>query len=263
METMLRENRLLLLLPATQAPTSEENYDEFGADFDPATEAADVSCVEDASDDEEIIFCASGTIIECNSSSSNGLFDATILTTASLLRSDVEDKIVENIQVIVYLWDGKSYKAEVLGCDFYFNVATVRIRSEVALKTAVLRKVDDSISICPTACDSREAMGPVLRRHSKKFWLVPGDKVVAVGRHHEKQHELMVAPALFSADCCRLDCKELFRANCKITKVERGSPACIAGIIPNDVIVQCEGKKVKSFLEVKHLLFLFSFLCNA
>ncbi|OAY70129.1 hypothetical protein ACMD2_14292 [Ananas comosus] len=65
METMLRENRLLLLLPANEAPTSEENYDEFGADFDPATEAAyadaDVSCVEDASDGRESITAESCT----------------------------------------------------------------------------------------------------------------------------------------------------------------------------------------------------------
>nr|CAD1823494.1 unnamed protein product [Ananas comosus var. bracteatus] len=267
----------------------------------------------------EIIFCASGTIIECNNSS-NDFFDVIILTTASLLRSHVEDKIVENIQIMVYLWDGKSYKAEVLGYDPYFNMATVRIRSEVALKTAVLRKVDDSISISPTAYDSREAMGPILRRHSKKFWLVPGDKVVAVGRHHE-QHDLMVAPALFSIKCgiggpllnmdgeviginfighlctpilpsnvvsiwwryfkkygyflnpfivefCRpwlgIDVANLYSGEVDVLenivrkfpnisrgviveKVELGSPACVAGIISNDVIVRCDGKKVKSF----------------
>ncbi|XP_020109005.1 putative protease Do-like 14 [Ananas comosus] len=182
------------------------------------------------------------------------------------------------------------------------------------------------------ARDLRETTKPTLGRHSNKFILVPGDKVVAVGRYHTEGYDLMVAPGIFSADCCRLDCKELFRANCKITKsgiggpllnldgeviginfigrlctpflpmnivsrwwthfkrhgqfcrpwirvetanlfsgrvdvlehivrkfpnfskgvivekVEQGSPADIAGINPNDVIVQCDGKKVKNFL---------------
>nr|CAD1831693.1 unnamed protein product [Ananas comosus var. bracteatus] len=286
---------------------------------------------------EEILFCASGTTIECNSTD-DGIFEAFLLTTASLLRrSNSEDIVADNIKIIVHFWDGKSYEGDVIGCDFYYNIATVRIRSEVPLQTAILRDVDDSMPISPeVARDLRETTKPTLGRHSNKFILVPGDKVVAVGRYHTEGYDLMVAPGIFSADCCRLDCKELFRANCKITKsgiggpllnldgeviginfigrlctpflpmnivsrwwthfkrhglchgqfcrpwigveatnlfsgrvdvlehivrkfpnfskgvivekVEQGSPADIAGINPNDVIVQCDGKKVKNFL---------------
>lgn len=59
----------------------------------------------------------------------------------------------------------------------------------------------------------------------------------------------MAAPGKFSLDCCEFDCKELFRANCIISKVMKGSPAEQAGILHGDVIVQCGKKVVESFLE--------------
>ncbi|KAL7207106.1 hypothetical protein ACSBR2_019743 [Camellia fascicularis] len=75
---------------------------------------------------------------------------------------------------------------------------------------------------------------------------------VAIGCSCTGTRELMAAPGKFSLDCCEFDCKELFRANCIISKVMKGSPAEQAGILHSDVIVQCGKKVVESFLEVYH-----------
>lgn len=88
-----------------------------------------------------------------------------------------------------------------------------------------------------------------LHRHSNLFRLCPGDMVVAIGRSCTGTRELMAAPGKFSLDCCEFDCKELFRANCIISKVMKGSPAEQAGILHSDVVVQCGKKVVESFLE--------------
>lgn len=48
---------------------------------------------------EEMLFCASGTTIECNITD-DGFFDVFLLTTASLLRrSSSEDVVADNIKV--------------------------------------------------------------------------------------------------------------------------------------------------------------------
>ncbi|KAI7990716.1 hypothetical protein LOK49_LG12G02468 [Camellia lanceoleosa] len=51
-----------------------------------------------------------------------------------------------------------------------------------------------------------------------------GDMVVAIGHSCGRTHALMAASGKFSLDCCKFDCKELFRANCIITKSGIGGP---------------------------------------
>lgn len=101
-------------------------------------------------------------------------------------------------QIIVHFWDGNFFEGNVIACDFYYNIAVVRIRSEVSLKIAVLRDIDDSMPISPdVGRDLRETSKPILGRHSNKFSLLPGDKVVAVGRFHTERYNLMIAPGIF------------------------------------------------------------------
>lgn len=85
----------------------------------------------------------------------------------------------------MYLADGKSFEGHVSAHDFYFNIVTVSITSDVALPIACLRLLDDSISLYPSDCNSNS------------FKLRPGDIVVAIGRSCDKTHELMVTAGKF------------------------------------------------------------------
>ncbi|XP_058184479.1 putative protease Do-like 14 isoform X2 [Rhododendron vialii] len=178
----------------------------------------------------------SGTIIDCEEV--NGTYTSTILTSTALLRSSPESNTLQDdMKVNVYLADGKSFEGHVSAHDFYLNIATISITSDVALPTASLRLLDDSLSLYPSDCNSNY------------FKLGPGDIVVAIGRSCDKTHELRVTPGKFSRKSWKFGCGELFKSSCIILKVIKGSPAEKAGILSGDVIVQCGKKEVQSFLE--------------
>jgi len=120
----------------------------------------------------------------------------------------------------VYLSDGTLLDGQVYACDFHYNLALIKVESDAMVQPASLRNLDDSISIHP--CEIQNGVGSKsfqLRPHSDLFRLFPGDDVVALGRYFEEPHNIMVAPGKFSLDSCEFDCKELFRANCKISKL--------------------------------------------
>ncbi|XP_028061283.1 uncharacterized protein LOC114264781 isoform X4 [Camellia sinensis] len=196
-----------------------------------------------------MMFASSGTIIGCEDV--NGTYMSTILTSTTLLRSPTDSNAVpDDLKVNVCVMDGKLFKGCVIAYDFHFNIATISIETDVALPTAIIGPLDDSISIDPSeiACTVDKEMTSKLfqlHRRSNLFRLCPGDMVVAIGRSCTGTRELMAAPGKFSLDCCEFDCKELFRANYIISKVMKGSPAEQAGILHGDVIVQC-GKKMAS-----------------
>ncbi|KAG5531160.1 hypothetical protein RHGRI_025949 [Rhododendron griersonianum] len=144
----------------------------------------------------EPFFMGSGTIIE--SEEVDGTHFSTILTSASLLRSTPEsDAIPDDIKIDVYLSDGKSSEGQVFAYDFHYNIATIKIKTELALPSAALRFLDDSISVDPSAILESSQLHP----RSDLFKLCPGDMVVAVGRHFDEHCELMAAPGKFSLDC--------------------------------------------------------------
>ncbi|KAF5938130.1 hypothetical protein HYC85_025636 [Camellia sinensis] len=174
------------------------------------------------------MFACSGTIIECEDV--NGTFISTILTSATLLRSPIDaNAILDDIKVDVYVTNDDPFNGHVIAYDFHFNIATISIETDVALPTAIIRPLDDSISIDPSEIsgtgDNEVAYKSFqLHRHSNLFRLCPGDMVVAIGRSCGRTRDLMAAPGKFSLDCCKFDCKELFRANCIITKSGIGGP---------------------------------------
>ncbi|XP_058184448.1 putative protease Do-like 14 isoform X2 [Rhododendron vialii] len=176
----------------------------------------------------ETMFVGSGTIIGCEDV--NGTYSSTILTSATLLRSSTESNAIQDdIEVNVYLADGKSFKGHLSAHDLHFNIATLSVTSDVALPTARLRPLDDSISIDPSEIlrpgeNEVASRSFQLHRHSDSFKICPGDTVVALGRHCGETHELWAALGKLSVDCCRFDCRELFRANCRILKSGVGGP---------------------------------------
>ncbi|KAF7154033.1 hypothetical protein RHSIM_Rhsim01G0093600 [Rhododendron simsii] len=221
----------------------------------------------------ETMFVGSGTIIGCEDV--NETYTSTILTSATLLRSSTESNAIQDdIEVNVYLADGKSFKGHLSARDLHFNIATLSITSDVALPTARLRPLDDSISIdpseilCPreTEVASRSFQ---LHRHSDSFKICPGDMVVALGRDCCGTHELWAALGKLR-QCCRpwsgMELTNLYAAHIGklekvisrfniskgvlVEEVIKGSPAKQAGILQGDVIVQCGKKSVHGFLEM-------------
>lgn len=171
--------------------------------------------------DDPFYFC-SGSILDCESI--NGAYVSNILTSASLMRSRDGSPAMGINKIKVYLADQSLFEGEVFFCDLHYNVAVIKIQSPSPLPTCCISCLDDSISI-----DSNEVVKETtsetfqLRPHSDSFHLSPGDLVVAVGRFFQ-DCSLMAAPGTFSIDACNLDCKELFRANCKITNCGVGGP---------------------------------------
>ncbi|KAI8545290.1 hypothetical protein RHMOL_Rhmol07G0029900 [Rhododendron molle] len=236
--------------------------------------AAVVSLVPDAGPGGETLFAGSGTIIGCEDV--NGTYTSTILTSATLLRSTESNAIQEDIEVNVYLADGKSMKGRVSAHDFHFNIATISITSDVPLPTASLRPLDDSISIDPNhpseiVCPGENEVASrsfQLHRHSDSFKICPGDMVVALGRHCGGTHSLWAALGkfrqsrqpwlgmeltnLYAARIGKLE-KVISRFNISkgvlVEKVIKGSPAELAGLLRGDIIVQCGKKSVQGFLE--------------
>ncbi|KAH7840450.1 hypothetical protein Vadar_017145 [Vaccinium darrowii] len=177
----------------------------------------------------KMMFECSGTIIGCEHI--NGTYTSTILTSTTLIRSSTDSNaILDDIEVNVYLPDQKLFKGHVSAYDFHFNIATINITSDVALPTASLRPLDDSLSVDPSEilCPGDNEVASTLfqlRRHSNSFKICPGDEVVALGRYI-CSHGLFAALGKFSMDCCsqRFDCRELFRANCIISQSGIGGP---------------------------------------
>ncbi|WOG83595.1 hypothetical protein DCAR_0102772 [Daucus carota subsp. sativus] len=165
------------------------------------------------SGDEEIIQ-GSGTIIESNDSWT------IILTSANLLRRPsrgefVENSLVDNLKITVHTCHGNSYHGEVVAHDFHYNLAAIRFKSEMPLAAAILAHVDDSISLASVPSSFQ------LRAHSKSSNLVPGDKVIALGRYFAGDYDIMAAYGEFCLERPEpeYDCRELFMANCIITRV--------------------------------------------
>ncbi|GER50158.1 serine protease htrA-like protein [Striga asiatica] len=241
-------------------------------------------------------------MIECDNV--NGFFECTILTSANLLRINAYDKsLAKNLKVEVILPGGSSCLGDVISVDWHFNISAIRIQSSAPLPTAKLRCLDDAIQ-------THDLSRPQVQQNSSLLKLLPGDDFIALGRHYSEPYDLMVAPGkfrlvtpkvslwtistecfgigllssfvvyIFSIDRCELDCKELLRVNCMITKcgiggamvnlygevvginfyakeftpflpmnvvckwwdhVAPNSPAGSVSVQPNDIIVECDG----------------------
>ncbi|KAH7861355.1 hypothetical protein Vadar_025099 [Vaccinium darrowii] len=165
---------------------------------------------------DEPLFMASSMIIGCDVV--NGKYSSTILTSASLLRTSPEiNTIADNIN-LMYIYPTENH-VKAICTDMIFTTISLflkwRLITDTELSTASLEGLDDSFSL-----RSNEELGV----DSDVIRICPGDMVVALERFFEKPNDLMAAPGRLSLDSCNLDCKELFRANCKISMCGIGGP---------------------------------------
>ncbi|XP_027770245.1 uncharacterized protein LOC107010121 isoform X1 [Solanum pennellii] len=214
---------------------------------------------------EEMIFQCSGTIVDsvdtCN----------IILTTASLLRcSTNRNSVVDNIKVIVHLFDGRSFDGHIESYDFHYNIAAIKIQLDTLLPVASLAYLNDSIVIDPSQLQGSEKKSFQLRPHSNSFDLFPGVSIIALGRLNRKPYDIMAAPGEFSQSrppWLGMEVTNLYAANLElleriipklpdvlkgviVEEVVPGSSAESAGVKHNDVIVHFGGTRIHSFLEL-------------
>ncbi|KAL8154500.1 hypothetical protein AgCh_000018 [Apium graveolens] len=151
-------------------------------------------------------FSGSGIIFECEEESVDATYATTVLTPASPLLRDFE------IEVDVALSDGKLCKSQVVACDYYYNLAVLRIMTDIPLQPANMRSLDDGLSIHPTQPLSLDPDGKSfrLRPHSNLFKILPDDKVIALSRRYNDPYFLDFDVAHFSMERPSNECHEFF-----------------------------------------------------
>lgn len=183
------------------------------------------------------LFICSGTVV--HSYGVDGEYFSTVLTSATLIRCPKkEDAIADDIKVDVRLFDHSLCEGEILGYDFHYNVAAIRIKSDVRLQTAVIGNLDDY-----TECLVRSGRSPPFQlvshrdttTSSELIKLCPGMAVIALGRYNDDPYHIMAAPGKLILKDCGLDCGELVMANSEITKNGIGGPlinysGCVIGL---------------------------------
>nr|XP_034928278.1 putative protease Do-like 14 [Populus alba] len=198
----------------------------------------------------------SGTVVECEHKQESGgggggggEFVATILTSANLLRFPAYSRytfLAPDITVEVYLSKGKPLKGEVLGYDFHYNLAIIKITTDYPLPTAILTDIDVSMPLTPTPLliDSKP-FG--LRPHtvdSSLFKLRGGDKCGSTWISSNERTffffscYLLLASFLFLSHpsiykSSWLHCQELLYTSCKTTQVYIGGP-----------LINCDGEVI-------------------
>ncbi|KAK1400618.1 hypothetical protein POM88_000223 [Heracleum sosnowskyi] len=176
--------------------------------------------------------------------------------------------------------------------NYDYNLAVIRFTSippSGAAKVAKVARVYDSVDVY-----SHQTSRPPshLLPHSRSHKLIPGDRVIVMGRYFAEPFEPMAAPGLkryhmiaksFSVRIaksqgrkCRrpflgFEAASLFAADIGlmervihsfpdapkglvIEKIVPDSPAYLAGLHVGDVIVKCDRKPVQSFLELFEIL---------
>ncbi|KAL1812712.1 hypothetical protein ACET3Z_022777 [Daucus carota] len=157
-------------------------------------------------------FAGSGIIIECEQCS-DATYSTIILTHANLfMRRGCAPIPPNEIEVDVALSDGKLCKCEFVACDFYYNLAAVRIITDIPLQPANMRSLDDSLFIHPTQplpLDRSSQLCP----HYDLFKIVPDDKVIALSRtkdNPDDRHFFEITVGHFSMKRPSINCNELF-----------------------------------------------------
>ncbi|XP_050206734.1 putative protease Do-like 14 isoform X2 [Mercurialis annua] len=153
---------------------------------------------------------SSGIIIEYNDNC------GIILTSANIVKChNSQDSIADEITVVVHLSEHTSIDANIIACDFHYNLAALKILCDTPLKVASLALLDDSSTIDPSCLRTPFQLRP----HLKSYNLIPGNAVIALARTSAKPFKLMVAPGQFCLNVCGYDCKELLKATCKISEM--------------------------------------------
>ncbi|CAJ2658811.1 unnamed protein product [Trifolium pratense] len=198
--------------------------------------ASSVVCLASYSGHKKLFIC-SGFIMECDNDHRGGgdsdTFTGTILTSAILLQTRKAAAVVaDDLKIDVYMAGGTFFKGQVFAVDFHYNIAIIKINSDVPLPTSTVRFIDNSVALDPgnhRAGIEDFKLSPLAPCQnsaisSNRFSLYPGTKVLALGRYFADSYDMMAAHGEFSYGHCDFDCKELLIASCQIKKNGMGGP---------------------------------------
>ncbi|KAH9614453.1 hypothetical protein KSS87_018076 [Heliosperma pusillum] len=158
---------------------------------------------------KEIIFYASGIIIECRqSSSSKRKYLCTVLAPASLFSRPNHD----TIKIDVFGAGGVLYNnAKLLASDFHYNLAAISFKSPSPLQNVTFKHLDDTFSIHPTHHFPDMDMPFQFPPHSNFFNILPGTELFSLSRSHVHPYGLYPASGFFSSRCPQgFSCGELY-----------------------------------------------------
>lgn len=141
----------------------------------------------------EMVFACSGFIVECTAIGDK--FHCMILTSGVIATNCGND-----LRIHVCLSNSITCEGEVVASNLHYNLSLLKIECDTPLSVATLRFIGDSFEV-----SSREP-------------------IMVLGQHFMPPYEFMVAAGVLSTRSCRMDCEELLRAGCRISKCGIGGP---------------------------------------
>lgn len=108
------------------------------------------------------------------------------------------------LQIRVYMAGGTLFKGKLLAVDFHYNIAIIKINSNVPLPTSTVRLIDNSVALDPgnRGCIEELNLSEFAGRQdsaisSNRFSLYPGTKLLALGRFYADSYDMMAAHGEF------------------------------------------------------------------
>ncbi|KAL6579439.1 Serine protease htra2, mitochondrial [Orobanche minor] len=149
----------------------------------------------------------------------DGEYSNTILTSACIVRHNkFADGVAlpspSDIEITVIFAEGTTCLGELVGYDFHYSIAALKVRTPMPIPSLRLKKLDDSISLDPNFIDQPDHPGD-------RFRLFPGDAVIALGRYSQG---FMIVLGKFSITRTGFQCENLLRAECVINTHGIGGP---------------------------------------
>ncbi|KAL6568988.1 hypothetical protein OROGR_000713 [Orobanche gracilis] len=163
-------------------------------------------------------FSRSGFVME--STLSDGEYFNTIFTADCISRDNKNANVVaapSDIEISVVLSDGTTCIGELVGYDLYYNIAAIKMKTQMLIPPLRLKDLDDSMSIRPNSTDQ-------LYDHRGRFRLYPGDRVAALGCYSCAQMGFMIVSGIFRTTPVEFRCENLLHAECIIASASIGGP---------------------------------------
>ncbi|OEL36966.1 hypothetical protein BAE44_0002015 [Dichanthelium oligosanthes] len=140
--------------------------------------------------DGDQLWKASGFIVEFDEASMTGK----IFSSATVARHDSFYPDIEKIKV--YLFDGASYDATIIACDYHWNLLLLSVSFDRFVKTMKLVEISEN----------RNARDPRLERFSllpqlARENLYPGDTIIGLGRRPQETFGLQANCGLYRKYC--------------------------------------------------------------
>lgn len=91
------------------------------------------------------------------------------------------------------LSEGTTCIGELVGYDLHYNIAAIKVKTQMLIPPLRVKELVDSISLDPNSIDHPYD-------HRDRFRLFPGDTVTALGRYSHVDKRIMIVSGIFRCD---------------------------------------------------------------